>query len=159
LYAPAWRERLLIDVARLVEPASGPGEAMQPVGGIRLVVAGAHLKGQPLESQLLDLGAVWERTTSTAATYRLFALPGGPPHKPALIHDPAGGAIEVDVWRVSLAALGRFLTMVPPPLALGTVTLADGTTSTGFVAEPRALDGATEITHLGGWRAYIDQAG
>jgi allophanate hydrolase len=25
----------------------------------------------------------------------------------------------------------------------------------GFVAEPRALNGATDITTLGGWRAYI----
>jgi allophanate hydrolase len=23
------------------------------------------------------------------------------------------------------------------------------------VAEPRAVEGATDITHLGGWRAYI----
>jgi allophanate hydrolase len=27
----------------------------------------------------------------------------------------------------------------------------------GFVAEPRALTGAEEITHLGGWRAYVAQ--
>jgi allophanate hydrolase len=26
----------------------------------------------------------------------------------------------------------------------------------GFVAEPRAVDGAQDITALGGWRAYID---
>jgi allophanate hydrolase len=25
----------------------------------------------------------------------------------------------------------------------------------GFVAEPRAIDGAEDITALGGWRAYI----
>ena len=25
----------------------------------------------------------------------------------------------------------------------------------GFVAEPRALDGAEDITRLGGWRAYM----
>jgi allophanate hydrolase len=44
---------------------------------------------------------------------------------------------------------------VPPPLAIGTVTLADGSSLKGFVAEPRALAGAEDITHLGGWRAYI----
>ena len=37
----------------------------------------------------------------------------------------------------------------------GTVSLDDGTEVMGFVAEPRALDGATDITALGGWRAYI----
>jgi allophanate hydrolase len=25
----------------------------------------------------------------------------------------------------------------------------------GFVAEPRALDGAEDITALGGWRVYV----
>ncbi|MGF1600213.1 MAG: hypothetical protein ACFCVK_25475 [Acidimicrobiales bacterium] len=59
------------------------------------------------------------------------------------------------MWRIPPAGLGRFLTMIPPPLALGTVTLADGSTETGFVAEPRALDGATDITHLGGWRNHV----
>lgn len=151
VYAPAWRDSLAADLAATVA-----GAALRPdQEGIRLVVAGAHLRGQPLETQLLDLGAVWEATTQTAPSYRMYALRGGPPHKPALIHDPAGRALEVDTWRLTPAALGTFLTMVAPPLALGTVTLADGTTATGFVAEPRAVDGATEITHLGGWRAYV----
>ena len=26
-----------------------------------------------------------------------------------------------------------------------------------FVAEPRAIDGAQDITHLGGWRAFLAQ--
>ena len=44
-------------------------------------------------------------------------------------------------------------------LELGTVTLSDGTSVKGFVAEPRALDGARDITSLGGWRAYIAELG
>jgi len=36
------------------------------------------------------------------------------------------------------------------------VTLADGSSVKGFVAEPRALTGAEDITALGGWRAYMD---
>ncbi|MGH1506498.1 MAG: allophanate hydrolase-related protein, partial [Acidimicrobiales bacterium] len=67
----------------------------------------------------------------------------------------AGAAIEVDVWSLDAAALGTFLTMIPAPLALGTVELDDGSTRTGFVAEGRAVDGATEITDFGGWRAYV----
>ena len=35
------------------------------------------------------------------------------------------------------------------------MTLEDGTQVKGFVAEPRALDGARDITALGGWRAYM----
>ncbi len=41
------------------------------------------------------------------------------------------------------------------PLAIGTVTLEDGSQVKGFVAEPRALEGAEDITVLGGWRAFI----
>lgn len=156
LYAPAWSDEQLMSVASEMLRQPLPTEAMGD-GLIPLVVAGAHLKGQPLEWQLTDLGAVWQETTQTASTYRLFALPGGPPKKPGVVFDPAGAALEVDVWAVTPAALGKFLTMVPAPLALGTVTLHDGRELTGFVCEPRAMDGATEVTSFGGWRGYVDQ--
>jgi allophanate hydrolase len=52
-------------------------------------------------------------------------------------------------------AFGSFTVEVPPPLAIGTVTLEDGSQVKGFVAEPRAMAGARDITHMGGWRAYI----
>jgi allophanate hydrolase len=39
------------------------------------------------------------------------------------------------------------------------VTLADGSMVKGFVAEPRAAVGATDITALGSWRAYIASRG
>ena len=153
LTAPAWHDAVAAAVAETIRGVARP---VGPVddGRVELVVAGAHLRGEPLEGQLVGLGAVWDRTTTTAPTYRLWALADRDPPKPALVHDPGGAAIEVDVWRIDPAALGHFLQLVPPPLALGTVSLADGTTATGFVAEPRALDGATDITALGGWRAY-----
>ncbi len=43
-------------------------------------------------------------------------------------------------------------------MAIGTVTLADGTEVTGFTVEPYAVQGAEDITHHGGWRAYRSQA-
>jgi allophanate hydrolase len=67
----------------------------------------------------------------------------------------AGAAIEVEVYELDVAAFGSFVVDVPAPLAIGTVTLASGEVVKGFVSEPRALEGATEITQLGGWRAYI----
>lgn len=152
-YGTAWTDDQLAEVAAAL--LNEPIESAVPDGWFPLVVAGAHLKGQPLASQLEGLGARWGETTHTAPTYRLFALPGGPPFKPALMYDVAGATIEVDVWYVSPAALGTFLTLIPAPLALGTVTLADGRHVTGFVAEPRASVGATEITHLGGWRTFV----
>jgi hypothetical protein len=51
-------------------------------------------------------------------------------------------AIELDA-----AAFGSFVAEVPPPLAIGSVTLADRSIVKGFVTE--------DITALGGWRAYI----
>ena len=48
---------------------------------------------------------------------------------------------------------------VPAPLAIGTVSLEDGSVVRGFVAEPRALTGALDITTHGGWRAYLASRG
>ncbi|HMO44213.1 MAG TPA: allophanate hydrolase, partial [Phenylobacterium sp.] len=66
---------------------------------------------------------------------------------------------EVEVYELDVAAFGSFTVEVPAPLAIGTVTLEDGASVKGFVAEPRALTGATDITHHGGWRAYISSLG
>jgi allophanate hydrolase len=87
-------------------------------------------------------------------------MDGTTPPKPALIHVGAGGvggaAIEVEVYELGVEVFGSFVAEVPPPLAIGTVTLDDGSDVKGFVAEPRAVDGARDITALGGWRAYIN---
>ncbi|RZA09564.1 MAG: allophanate hydrolase, partial [Proteobacteria bacterium] len=91
----------------------------------------------------------------TAPTYRLYAMADSVPPKPALVHSPDGAAIALEVYELDMAAFGSFVTEVPAPLAIGTVTLSDGTSVKGFVAEPRALTGAEDITALGGWRAYI----
>ena len=52
------------------------------------------------------------------------------------------------------AALGSFLALIPPPLGLGSVQLADGTWVKGFICEGAGLAGATDISAFGGWRAY-----
>ena len=123
---------------------------------IKLAVVGAHLAAMPLHWQLTSRSAELARRCKTAPAYRLYAMAGTTPPKPALVHVGEGGAaIEVEVYSLELEAFGSFVAEVPAPLAIGTVTLDDGTEVKGFVAEPRALDGATDITHLGGWRAYI----
>jgi allophanate hydrolase len=40
-------------------------------------------------------------------------------------------------------------------LGIGKVLLEDGREVPGFIAEPRAITGATEITSFGGWRAWL----
>jgi allophanate hydrolase len=48
---------------------------------------------------------------------------------------------------------------VPPPLAIGTLVLADGRLVKGFLVEAEAVAGARDITAFGGWRAYVGQSG
>ena len=122
---------------------------------VKLAVVGAHLKDMPLHWQLTSRDARFVGATTTAPTYRLYAMADSVPPKPALVHSPDGAGIAVEVYELDMAAFGSFVVDVPPPLAIGTVTLADGSQVKGFVAEPRALTGAEDITALGGWRAYI----
>ncbi|NWG76517.1 MAG: allophanate hydrolase, partial [Rubrivivax sp.] len=121
-----------------------------------LAVVGAHLSGLPLNGQLTERGAVWRETTTTAPRYRLHVLPGTRPPKPGLQRVADGGhAIEVEVWDMPQAQLGSFLALVPPPLGLGSLELADGRHVHGFLCEPYALGGAPDISRFGGWRAYL----
>ncbi|XWN31014.1 MAG: allophanate hydrolase [Devosia sp.] len=125
-------------------------------GTVSLAVVGAHLTGEPLNGELTARGARLARLTRTAGDYRLFALPDTVPAKPGLVRAPGfeGAGIEVEVWQLSHAAFGGFVAAVPPPLGNGTVTLSDGARVKGFIAEAFAVDGAQDITHHGGWRAY-----
>ncbi len=122
---------------------------------VKLAVVGAHLKDMPLHWQLTSREATFVGAFETAPTYRLYAMADSVPPKPALVHSEDGAAIAVEVYELDVAAFGSFVAEVPAPLAIGTVTLADGTSVKGFVAEPRAQAGAEDITELGGWRAYI----
>ena len=77
------------------------------------------------------------------------------PARPALVHDADGTAIAVEVWELGPAEFGSFVAGIPAPLGIGKVRLADGSELPGFIAEPRAVKGATEITGHGGWRAWL----
>ncbi|MEU2429837.1 allophanate hydrolase [Streptomyces sp. NPDC007861] len=124
---------------------------------VSLAVVGAHLTGLPLNPQLLALGARMVRTTTTAAEYRMYALPTDPP-KPGLVHVPEGGAaIEAELWELPPQGLGRLVAALPRPMAIGRLRLSDGTTTAGFLCEPGALEGAPDITRFGGWRAYTNR--
>lgn len=155
---PAWSDSAVAALASVFgEDASAP--TPWPTGGsIDVAVAGAHLAGQPLNWQLTDLGARFVRAAVTTPAYRLFAMEHTTPPKPALVHtgDPAGGAsIEVEVWRLPVEMLGAFSQLIPPPLGLGRLELADGSCPAGFIAEPRAMHGARDITDMCGWRTYL----
>ena len=122
----------------------------------RLVVCGAHLDGLALNWQLRQRGARLIEATYSSKDYKLYALAGGPPLRPGMLRVAEGGvAIEVEVWELPSRELGSFLTGIPAPLGLGKVQLADGRWESGFICEPYGLEGAIDISHLGGWRAYL----
>jgi allophanate hydrolase len=129
---------------------------------LRLSVVGAHLSGMPLHGQLVERHCRLVSRTRTAPHYRLYALPNTTPPKPGLARvgtDSAEGghSIELEVYEMPLDAVGSFLALIPSPLGLGSVELEDGQWVKGFICEPQGLQGATDISHLGGWRAYIAQ--
>jgi allophanate hydrolase len=124
---------------------------------VRVAVVGAHLSGMPLNWQLTERGAVLVAQTASSAQYRLYALPGTVPPKPGMARVPAGqgSAIQVEVWEMPVEQYGSFVALIPWPLGIGTIELADGSRVQSFVCESLALEGAEDISHYGGWRAYI----
>jgi allophanate hydrolase len=123
----------------------------------RIVVCGAHLQGLALNWQLTQRGGRLLETTLSSPDYQLYALAGGPPLRPGMVRVKDGGvAIAVEVWELPSSELGSFLTGIPAPLGLGKVQLADGRWESGFICEPYGLEGALDISHLGGWQAYLE---
>ena len=128
---------------------------------MKIVVVGAHLSGLPLNHQLTERGATLFRATRTAPVYVLFALPNTTPPKPGLLrrNERTGQGIEVEIWDIPRAEdFASFVAMIPSPLCIGTIELDDGTTAHGFLVEAYATTTATDITHLGGWRAFVNAA-
>lgn len=141
--------------ADLAGPAIQVGPC--PPGCIAVAVVGAHLSGQPLNWQLTQRRARLLKTKKTLACYRLYALLGTQQPKPGLVREEEfkGPGIEVEVWAVPEDEFGSFVAAVPAPLGIGNATLEDGDTVKCFICEPYNLRNATEITHFGGWRAFL----
>lgn len=141
--------------------ASGLPQPQGQSGQVRVAVCGAHLSGMPLNPQLSSRGARLVAATHTAPVYRLWALADG--KRPGLMRvaegEPGGAAIEVEVWELPVREFGSFVAGIPAPLGIGRTLLADGSEVCGFICEASGLAGATEITALGGWRAWWRQSG
>ncbi|WP_395714427.1 allophanate hydrolase [Reyranella sp.] len=156
-FGARWQRAVPLPLGRTTSRLPPPGD--DPVVAedrIPVAVVGAHMSGLPLNGQLVELGGRLESAGSTAPLYRFYALPDGPPQRPGLLRVAEGGAaIELEVWSLPATAVGAFLRKIPAPLGLGTVSLADGSTVTGFLCESHATAGARDITALGGWRAYL----
>ncbi|OZB75728.1 MAG: allophanate hydrolase [Halothiobacillus sp. 14-55-98] len=154
LIAEAWADARLAAIAKQLNQEQATIPPLRH-DEIELAVVGAHLTGMPLNHQLTNRGGRLLEQTTTAASYRLYALANTTPPKPGLVFDTEGDEIIVEVWALPRTALADFIQEIPPPLGLGSLTLVDGRQVTGFICEPRALQDAKDVTAFGGWRAYI----
>jgi len=123
---------------------------------VDLAVVGAHLTGQPLNSQLTKRGARLKRTCRTAPGYRLYALAGTKPPKPGLVRDDRfqGPGIEVEVGRYG-GPIRQFRGGGPRASRHRQRHARFRRNGQCFICEPYALAAATEITRFGGWRNYL----
>lgn len=158
LVAPAHQDVPLLHLAEHLNHNASSDLSMPQVQGgrVRVAVCGAHLEGLPLNHQLTSRGAHLVARTHSSPDYKLYALPGGPPYRPGMVRVAQGGnAIEVEVWEMAAREFGSFVAGIPAPLGIGTLTLADGETVQGFVCEQYAVADTEDITHYGGWRAFL----
>ena len=167
LLGPAWSEGRLAPLADLLHrqfatTVGATGQAMPPAAEPDAVAAdetalfciGAHMAGLPLNTQISELGGRFVREACTEPSYRLFALG----NRPGMVRASDGAAIAGEVWALPTAAIGALLAQVPPPLGFGTVALDNGP-CLGFLAESVGVLDATDITHVGGWRAWLRSGG
>jgi allophanate hydrolase len=145
-----FEDQIAIDLASIL---TGEAPVVLPTDAIELAVFGAHLDGEPLNGQLVSLGARFVSATRTSDDYRMYALPGAMP-KPGVVRVEPGSGVRLDgeIWALSSGALGRFLAALPQPMSLGKILLDDGREVLGFGCSwPKGQD----ISSFGGWRAYL----
>jgi allophanate hydrolase len=161
LFALSDQEDLIVGTANLY---GGSGNRLQPQPTpaaeqktTLVAVCGLHMRGFPLEKQMAACGAKFVRETVSAAKYQFVKLPTAPA-KPGMIKLSQGGAaIQLELWEMPLESFGGFAAAIPAPLGIGKVELEDGTEVPGFTCEAYAAEYSEDITHLGSWRALVDQ--
>lgn len=151
LIAPAFADLPLLDLA-----SRWCGEPVPELpSGPTVVVVGAHMSGLPLNGSLVRRGGQLLRRSRTAAGYRLLRIPEGVP-RPALVAGPGPArGFAVEVWQMPSQGLGELVAEVGPPLRLGQVRLADGTTSVGFLGDPSGLSDDQDLSDFDGWRDAV----
>lgn len=125
---------------------------------VDLVVFGAHLRGQPLNAELVGVGGTFVADVRTSADYRLYRLATNPA-KPGLVRVGPGGeggtAIRGELWSLPAAGFAAFVAGLRQPMTIGSVSLDDGRSVAGFLCEPAAVASAVDITVWQGWRAHL----
>jgi allophanate hydrolase len=163
LLGPAWSEGRLAPLAdalhrQFASTVGATGQSLPPPADTdalatdetALFCIGAHMAGLPLNRQITVLGGRFLGEAHTRPEYRLYALGS----RPGMVRSAAGAAIAGEVWALPTSAIGALLAQVPPPLGFGAVVLENGPVL-GFLAEAAGIVDAQDITHLGGWRAWL----
>lgn len=123
---------------------------------IKVAVCGAHMRGLPLNHQLIELGASFEKVTSTEKGYRLYEVPEKVPPRPGMVRDTKSDtSLELEVWSMPLENFGAFMIQIASPLCIGSVVLEDESVVYGFLCESDAIVSANEITSYKSWRNYL----
>jgi len=162
----AWQRRvnLPLGATGFSLPAEESHHQVRPIGPprdehVRVAVAGAHLRGQPLHADLQRAGAQFVRVCPTGPHYRFIAFMDLNPPRPGLLRDEdRAGQIHVEVYDMPMEGFGRLVASVAAPLAIGTIDLADGESVKGFLCESWAAQSAQDITDFGGWVAFRERS-
>ena len=150
LFSGKHNEHLLAGLADLF--LNGKRPLMDNKDKTLLAVCGLHMRGYTFEEQMIDHGAIFVKETKTAPKYKMIKLDSNPP-KPGLIKvNEKGVSIEIELWEMPLAELGKFTAFVPSPLAIGKIELKDGTEVNGFICESVAEETSEDISDRRGWR-------
>ena len=116
---------------------------------------GGGMRGGPLHPRLQ--GAPLVRTARTAARYRFYSVDG---RFPAMAPADPGWPVLGELYDVPLEVLyDHLLPAEPPELELGVIQLEDGTASLATLLRTpfRLTAELTDISELGGWRAYLER--
>jgi hypothetical protein len=120
---------------------------------ILLAVNGTLMQGLELNPNMLAAGAEFAEEARTAPCYRLWSIRDVHPAMVRYRFD--GVSVAVELWNVPAAGLAQILLQEPPGLTIGKITLEDGREVLGVLGEPALCEGCREISHFGGWRAYL----
>jgi allophanate hydrolase len=150
LVGPAGSDAALLEAGRRWERGDGASR-----GPTLLAVAGAHMRGLPLNGQLTARGGRFVAEVRTAPAYRLYTFTDGGVRKPGMVRAEGGTGVPLELWDLPEAEWGSFTAAIPHPLGLGKVELEDGRWVTGFVMDASAVPRCEEITAFGGWRAFL----
>ncbi|KPC50245.1 allophanate hydrolase-related protein [Amantichitinum ursilacus] len=120
-----------------------------------LAVNGTLMRGLKLNPNMLAAGGRFVREDQTDAYYRIWSV--NDDHPGMMRVGEGGTSVALEIWELPMASFASLLLSEPAGLCIGKLQLRDGQQVLGVLAEPWRVEGQTEITRFGGWRAYVDQ--